>query len=714
MIHVHAVLPDRLGEEGLDDPFPHRALHVDLDVVGDPEPGRLLRVDPEAVLRVQGQEPPVVLQGRVGEVGITAHEEPVLPLRRLRYGTVGGQGVLSVLLEPRGKELDLPGGRPEPALGPLLSVPGVAGLGPHAPLRQGLPRLFRKGPHLVLDVLVHVVVEVLAQAEPLCQLLHDPVVRLRVEQGLDDLVPLDDEGPQRLLRVERVLALQVGRLREDDVGLPGHVRGEDVDGADELHLIDHPLGLGPVRHAVERVLLVDHPPLHRVRLALEHIFPAHVVDAVPCIVEGVGDGHAVDPGGFGVIEGGNQGVAEADRAARDQAAHGVPVPHDGVDDGNGTPELGLVAVEGAPPAVVEDALGRRIGEVAGDLHDPFGRHGALRGRPLGRVGLYVLLELVESVGVALHEALVVELLFDDHMDHGEHQGQVGAGLDGDPDVGLARRHRVAGVDVDELVAVVQVLEEIDRVRCENRLGPVGPGHDDEAAVPYVREREGAVGMEEAHVVGHQALRGVPEGVGGPEGLGHVEEEVLLEPLGGAKHDALRAVALLELEEFLGRVVQGLFPARPPPLPGPPRPGADKGVLQAVRVVGDLQGRLPPGAEPPLGLRVIRISVQLGHHAVLDAGQHAALVHADGAHRGHGPDLPRGGLLQGRQGAGREDLPSSRGHGCRCHSGSGQGEEAPAVHGERVQGIGGLIRSFSFLFQFALPSITPSPSGRGSG
>ena len=93
-----------------------------------------------------------------------------------------------------------------------------------------------------------------------------------------------------------------------------------------------------------------------------------------------------------------------------------------------------------------------------EVFDPLGGEPADGGRPLGRFGNHVVAGAhdvvhvrrvlrrafghgvgVEPDGVLVEEPLVVLAFADDDVGHGAGEGPVGAGVDGEPFVGVARR-----------------------------------------------------------------------------------------------------------------------------------------------------------------------------------------------------------------------------------------------------------------------------------
>lgn len=147
--------------------------------------------------------------------------------------------------------------------------------------------------------------------------------------------------------------------------------------------------------------------------------------------------------------------------------------------------------------VVLDAPGvpghgpRRAGEGPGDLDDLLGRDPADRRGTGGRVFGGLGLEFRPPGGVVGEEVLVGEPFLDDDVQDGGEEGGVGAGLEGDVDVGGPGDGGLARVDDDE-------------------AGPAVPGSPD--VLGHHGEALADVGARDEQAVGEQD---VGEGVAGP-------------------------------------------------------------------------------------------------------------------------------------------------------------------------------------------------------
>lgn len=100
------------------------------------------------------------------------------------------------------------------------------------------------------------------------------------------------------------------------------------------------------------------------------------------------------------------------------------------------------------PGVPGHGLGR-AGEGPGDLDDLLGGDAADRGGAGGRVFGGLGLDLLPAGGVGGEIALVGEPFLDDDVQDGGEEGGVGAGLEGDVDVGGPGDGGLARVDDDE-------------------------------------------------------------------------------------------------------------------------------------------------------------------------------------------------------------------------------------------------------------------------
>ncbi len=262
----------------------------------------------------------------------------------------------------------------------------------------------------------------------------------------------------------------------------------------------------------------------------------------------------------------------------------------------------------------------------------------------------VLAEEERGVGPAAHHGVVVGLVLDDPVEPAERQGAVGAGAQGQPDVGLLGQRRDARVDADVRRSVrghvgngavggvvVGVLNGSAPLQIHLRLGlylhPGGAhlvGHD---AGPMARAL--------AHLIGQVRVRGA---------------EQLLHTLVGAKRpharraahheDGLSAVLVHALAQTLAGQLEGLIQrdAHPTGIVGALGVGALHGVAQAIRMIGSVHGRLRLRAAMAAALGRRFVALHLDGLAVLHRHPHAALhLAARAAARAHMGELASGGV-----------------------------------------------------------------------
>ena len=110
----------------------------------------------------------------------------------------------------------------------------------------------------------------------------------------------------------------------------------------------------------------------------------------------------------------------------------------------------------------------------GELADRVGRHAGLALGVVERVALDLRLVGLEVVGRPVDELAVLEALGDDLAPHGVREGDVGADVEAEPDVGPLRARRPARVDRVEPGAVADAAQEVveeDRVRLAGVAAP---------------------------------------------------------------------------------------------------------------------------------------------------------------------------------------------------------------------------------------------------
>ena len=250
----------------------------------------------------------------------------------------------------------------------------------------------------------------------------------------------------------------------------------------------------------------------------------------------------------------------------------------------------------------------------------------------------------------LDEGLVVAAFADEQVHPCQQQRQVGAGLDRQPVLGLARRDREARVDHDHRHAPLDRLGELLHLRVVHVLAQVRADQHQAAGVADVgrlgRADAAAEGQLEADVARAAALRiRRPGVVDDAVALQHVLDEALPEAV-VEQRDRLRAVLGLDLAHALGDVAEGLVPARRPSTPPCRARRRGQRLADAVRVVVRTDGAGAARAQPAVALRILRVALELPQLAVAHVGDAAAAPEAhlaeggDGRHRaGRRPARP---------------------------------------------------------------------------
>ena len=245
-----------------------------------------------------------------------------------------------------------------------------------------------------------------------------------------------------------------------------------------------------------------------------------------------------------------------------------------------------------------------------------------------------------GVSPALHIQVVVQLILDDDIGPSKSQCAVGAGLEVHVDVGLVAQVGHARVDgnvgvgrlgeVNRGTAALVVVGDLGGAAPRNvNAGTVGGGHP---GVGVLRDHH------RCHVA--RALADLPggHGVGRTDHLQPRSIGMLGPDARGAAHEkhGLAAVLVHELMELLGDGAVRLIPgdAHPARVGGTLGIRALHGVVDAVGVVGGLDGRLALGAAVAHRVeRRLGIALDLDRAAVLHGDDDAALVLAAGAAAG---------------------------------------------------------------------------------
>ena len=281
-------------------------------------------------------------------------------------------------------------------------------------------------------------------------------------------------------------------------------------------------------------------------------------------------------------------------------------------------------------ALLEEARGHGLALNPADLvHD---RHAA--------GGLHAVDHEEGGVGPALDVEILVELVLNDDVHPGKGQCAVGAGLEVHVDVGLVAQVGHARVDGDVGVGRGS---DIDRgataLVVVGDLGGAAPRDEDAGTVGGGHPGVGELGD---HLGGHvaRALADLPGGhrVGRADHLQPCGIGVLGPDARGAAHEehGLAAVLVLKFLELFGNSIKRLVPgdAHPARVGGALGVRALHGVVDAVGVVGGLDGRLALGAAVAHRVeRRLGVALDLDRAAVLHGDDDAALVLAAGAAAG---------------------------------------------------------------------------------
>ena len=264
-------------------------------------------------------------------------------------------------------------------------------------------------------------------------------------------------------------------------------------------------------HAAFPVVLLAGQNLGEAVVVEQH---RHLVAAAIALEVGEGRGDAARRG--------QAGARLAAARARDVAGHGLQ------QHGGRRAVVAHVALGAGVEVLQMDRLGGAV--QPRELADGVGRHRADGSRPLGGL-LDAVLAFAHAVGApfleafrihpCVHELVVDQVLFVEHLRHGQHHGQVGAGTDGYPLVGQdLGRLGVARVDDDGLAAVL--VRELHVVRRGPEPGHhrVHAPHDEELGVEDVGRLEagrgralaarhlGQVDAEVQHLASRMPRRGV--------------------------------------------------------------------------------------------------------------------------------------------------------------------------------------------------------------
>ena len=309
---------------------------------------------------------------------------------------------------------------------------------------------------------------------------------------------------------------------------------------------------------------------------------------------------------------------------------------------------------------------------------------------------------VGEAGVLMHEegqvrplaaeVVIPQLVLDDVVDPGEHERHVGAGTDGEPHVGAGSVGGKTGVDDDRLHAGVAQVGDHAAGGTGAVVGRTNAPHDIglRGRALVLRQQTGQVDLgdravsergvsraveAELHVVTRQVALGaarLEEVAAAPHG----QEACRREELGVAAatrgaDKGLGALLLVVLPHDVADLVDGLLPGDALPLVGAALANALHGVLDAVGVVERLDTGETLGAHAALVHGVVGVALELDDLAVLDVGDHAAVVKTCAAHRTQLLDLA---FLCLRRSGGKQVRGDVRRHCGGCSPEGGQVDE----------------------------------------
>ena len=273
------------------------------------------------------------------------------------------------------------------------------------------------------------------------------------------------------------------------------------------------------------------------------------------------------------------------------------------------------------------------------------------GSPFRRLVLHFLTQRVEAVAPLLDEVMVVEVLFDNHVDHRQRDGCVGAGARLDIVLGARSHPGDARVDVDELRAAFlhavdePVAEEtvgvgLDGIAAplEDNLGELVLGIVVATRIVLAAVNDGGAAHDAhgsraarqvARVAGEEAAAEVRALEGRVLEQGDLPHDVAASALKG--DDGLRADFIPRSADMLFDHVVRLVPGNLLPLVLAALAHALQGVAQASRVVDGLVDHVQAAhAQTAAAELVVRVALDVVDLAILHVEQHAATLVAAGA------------------------------------------------------------------------------------
>ncbi len=133
-------------------------------------------------------------------------------------------------------------------------------------------------------------------------------------------------------------------------------------------------------------------------------------------------------------------------------------------------------------------LGGCLAEFTRNPPDHFGVDAGNRGGPFGGVIFDGLRHLVEADRVIGYEGFIVALFTDDHLDHSQVEGQVGAGPDWAPLSRLGGGFGEARVQVDDFGAARHGIHQCRGFRGGNGFHQVAAGQNDVVHIAVIAGR----------------------------------------------------------------------------------------------------------------------------------------------------------------------------------------------------------------------------------
>ena len=299
----------------------------------------------------------------------------------------------------------------------------------------------------------------------------------------------------------------------------------------------------------------------------------------------------------------------------------------------------VVAV-GVVARALEQRRTRRLGgrELARQAADGVGVDAAELGRPFRRVALLVqvIAEPLEALAVLVDEILVVQVIVDDLLAHGQGHGGVGSRTDRDPLVGFLGGLGKGGIDHDQLAAALLRLEQSPAFE-QALVGAqiVHAPEDDVLRAGEVMHREEvSKGRQAGRAPVALAAHGVAERhIGRAVKLGdqlHHEDRVGIV----VRHEAdrFRPVLLFDRLQLVGDERQRLVPGNPFELaPLTLGIGPQHGIAQTVRILRQ------PGARHALCAARADVVRRIGIALVIDD---LSIAHIDLGRTG-----PRAGVTE---------------------------------------------------------------------